>query len=510
MPRLVAAVSLVLALACAAPDGLHGHDHADEPEDPRPGLSFTVYDAGLELFMEAPAFVVGQPSPLIAHFTDTRSAEGFVWVTSGQVEAALRYADGHRESFSVDHLLRNGIFKPIVTPTRAGEAELVLALTGDVAGSVSVGTVTVHSSVDAAVAAGGGAEPTEPTVGYLKESQWKTVYATTAAERTAIRGSVRATGEIVAPLGARAAMDSPVAGRVDAGPALRVGMEVRAGDLLARVVPLGSEDRGAVEADLAEAEAQLRLADAAAHRAESLHPAVTSARDVESARATAAIARQRVDSLQARRRAWGGGTSQGAEIRSPISGKVAFVHAEPGQVVDLGAPVVEVVDAGRLWLEARVFAIDAARVQHTPGAMFQVAGRVEPVVVDASTGGHVVAIGPAVDPVDRTVPLLFEFPNPGDLLPGTFVDARVYTAEIEDAVVIPASSVVDDGGFPVVFVMDGGETFFKRRVAVGARDGARVEVLSGVQAGERVVSRGAYEVLLSTSAGGIPAHGHAH
>jgi multidrug efflux pump subunit AcrA (membrane-fusion protein) len=172
--------------------------------------------------------------------------------------------------------------------------------------------------------------------------------------------------------------------------------------------------------------------------------------------------------------------------------------------------VVEVVDAGQLWLQARVFEIDAARVRGTSGAMFRVAGRAEPVVVDEAHGGGVLAVGPAVDPIDRTVPVLFELPNPGDLLPGSYADVRVFTAETVDAIAVPAQAVVDDGGFPVVFVMDGGESFFKRRVTLGVRDGDRVAVTSGVAPGERVVSRGAYEVLLSTAAGGIPAHGHQH
>jgi cobalt-zinc-cadmium efflux system membrane fusion protein len=188
---------------------------------------------------------------------------------------------------------------------------------------------------------------------------------------------------------------------------------------------------------------------------------------------------------------------------------VAFVRADPGTMVDVGADVVEVVDAGRLWLEARVFEIDAQAVKSTSGAMLTVAGR-EPVLVDADHGGAVLAVGPAVDPIDRTVPVLFELPNPGDLLPGSYADVRVFTSEIADAVVVPAAAVVDDGGFPVVFVMDGGESFFKRRVTTGPRDGDRIAITSGVEAGERVVSRGAYEVLLSTSAGGIPAHGHQH
>src|SRR4051794_39877796 len=101
----------------------HGHEHgaaaASEPE--RPGQSVTVYQDGLELFMEYPAFVVGQPSPLVAHFTDARDSNGFHVVTKGRVTATLRYADGTEERFVAEKLLRDGIFKPEVRPTKAGE-----------------------------------------------------------------------------------------------------------------------------------------------------------------------------------------------------------------------------------------------------------------------------------------------------------------------------------------------------------------------------------------------------
>lgn len=511
MPAMSRALVLAVALSLAC--GLAGSEadhHAAEAEDPRPGLTFTEYQDGLELFMETPALVVGQESPLVAHFTDARNPEGFAWVTAGTVTATLRYADGTEEGFTVDHLLRNGIFKPIVKPARAGAAELTLQLTGDVAGTVKVGAVTVFATVADAIAGVQEDEPAEPTVGYLKESQWKTVYATAPAEVATLRGSVRATGELVAPFGARAALDSPTAGRVEGTALLRVGADVRAGDVLARIVPLGAEDRGTADADAAVASAELARAEAALVRAESLFPAVVSARAVEAARSDVTVARQRLQAARGRRSAWSGGGSGGAELRSPIAGRVAFVHASAGGVVALGAPMVEVVDATVLWLEARVFEMDAPRIRGTTGAMFQLAGRADPVVVDAAHGGAVLAVGPAVDPVDRTVPVVFSLPNPGDLLPGSYADVRVFTVDSADAVAVPSAAVVDDGGFPVVFVMDGGESFFKRRVTVGVRDGDRVGITAGVAAGERVVSRGAYEVLLSTSAGGIPAHGHQH
>src|SRR5690606_19809128 len=123
------------------PEG-HGHPHADAAD--RPTLSVTAYESGLELFMEYPAFVVGQPSPLVAHFTDARDPDRFEVVSKGQVTATLRYADGAAERFVANELLRDGIFKPAVQPTRAGAATLVLELIGpQVDGAVSAGKVQV-------------------------------------------------------------------------------------------------------------------------------------------------------------------------------------------------------------------------------------------------------------------------------------------------------------------------------------------------------------------------------
>ena len=95
MSHLARPTPLLLWSACLAAlggcgDHAHdaGHDHPhEEAEDARPGLSFTVYADGLELFLETPAFVVGQPSPLVSHFTDARDPEGFAWVTAGTVTA---------------------------------------------------------------------------------------------------------------------------------------------------------------------------------------------------------------------------------------------------------------------------------------------------------------------------------------------------------------------------------------------------------------------------------------
>ena len=86
----------------------------------------------------------------------------------------------------------------------------------------------------------------------------------------------------------------------------------------------------------------------------------------------------------------------------------------------------------------------------------------------------------------------------------------VETARVEEALVIPTSALVDEDGRAVVFVQLSGETFAKRDLALGIRDGAVVQVLSGVSEGERVVTQGAYAIRLASVSTTIPAHGHSH
>ena len=78
------------------------------------------------------------------------------------------------------------------------------------------------------------------------------------------------------------------------------------------------------------------------------------------------------------------------------------------------------------------------------------------------------------------------------------------------ALAIPSSALIEDGGKKIVFVQTEGETFARRVVRTGIRSKGLVEVLGGVAAGERVVTKGAYEVRLAAASGAIPKHGHVH
>jgi multidrug efflux pump subunit AcrA (membrane-fusion protein) len=90
------------------------------------------------------------------------------------------------------------------------------------------------------------------------------------------------------------------------------------------------------------------------------------------------------------------------------------------------------------------------------------------------------------------------------------VRAHVLTSEPIVALAAPVDAVVNDGGQDVVYVQAGGESFDRRIVELGPRDGPFVQIKSGLRAGEHVVVRGAYAVKLASSSTEPPASGHAH
>ncbi|MBK8427720.1 MAG: hypothetical protein IPL27_17900 [Lewinellaceae bacterium] len=75
---------------------------------------------------------------------------------------------------------------------------------------------------------------------------------------------------------------------------------------------------------------------------------------------------------------------------------------------------------------------------------------------------------------------------------------------------VPKSALIEEQGIFYVYVQTEGESFQKREVKTGSNDGVNVQILSGLTPGERVVSKGAYQIKLSSMSGTMPAHGHEH
>ena len=214
-------------------------------------------------------------------------------------------------------------------------------------------------------------------------------------------------------------------------------------------------------------------------------------------------------SLESRR---GGGGGRVA-IRTPIDGTVAERTSVAGGFVSGGERLLRVVDRSRLWLEANVPEADLPKIDEPTGAWFRPRPARPPIEIDVAPGGKLISFSEVIDPATRTAPLIFgigETEATHDLRIGAFIRAHVFSGPPRQAVSIPASAVLDEKGLNAVYVMTSGESFERRNVRLGIRDRGRVEVLDGVEPGERVVSRGNYYVKLASTSTGSIGHGHSH
>ena len=175
-------------------------------------------------------------------------------------------------------------------------------------------------------------------------------------------------------------------------------------------------------------------------------------------------------------------------ITSPVNGFVARRAADPGAFVSQNAPVVDVVDISSVRLVVNVVEKDLKIIR---------VGDATEVEVDAFPGekfsGRIARLAPVLDPATRTFPIEIEIPNPSfRLKPGMYARVAITTGENENAIVVPTNAVVDaGGGRRGVFLAQADNTALLRPVEVGIEKDDLTEILSGVAAGDRIVTTGA-------------------
>ena len=128
----------------------------------------------------------------------------------------------------------------------------------------------------------------------------------------------------------------------------------------------------------------------------------------------------------------------------------------------------------------------------------------------ANLHGRVLSYGKASDENAFYIPVLFEFDNTGDIVPGSFVETYLTGATRAGVITLPVSALTEEQGLYFVYLQEDKEVYRKQEVKTGAEDGLRVEILSGLKPGDRVVTQGAYHVKLASASNAIPAHNHSH
>jgi RND family efflux transporter MFP subunit len=519
---------------------------AQPEEDEIAPVVTTHFGERVLLFMENPRLVVGEPARFLAHFSVLATGEP---VRSGRVVLSIGST-----TLTVDAPKRDGLFIPEGSFPSAGGFPVTIALqSAQATETLELGAFTVYATSTEARAAAEAAAEDEPAgaVPYLMEQQWKvkTLLAEAAPRQLTRRLAVPA--EVVLAEGAAAVVAAPMSGRLlppGEEPLAPTGTTVRRGQLLGYVEPpLTASDAAqlralehewemkSVEWDMMSLDVQKALADATVRlqfaqsereRLEELLPnGLATQQQLAQAERDIALAQGNLDAALARQEAlvellhkhegshpeFPGGTLR-FPIRAPIAGVVLRTERVLGESVEAGEPLMRIVDASQLWIEGRISEFDLGRLGSAPTAVASFPALPgERIEVGGEAGGRLLTVGPEIDPVTRTTLIRFELPDPaGRVRPGMLADLEIAVASADAAVAIPWEAVVMDQGTPTAYVMHGGETFVRRELELGLRDGDLVEVLTGVASGEHVATRGANTIRMAAMSPASFGHGHEH
>jgi RND family efflux transporter MFP subunit len=187
---------------------------------------------------------------------------------------------------------------------------------------------------------------------------------------------------------------------------------------------------------------------------------------------------------------------------SPVAGVVTDRKAFPNTSVNPDTELYTVSDLSTIWVNADVFEYEVPFVkvgQHAEMQLSYYPGK--------KWNGRVSFIYPTVDPTTRTVKVRLEFPNPDlQLKPQMFADVQL-TVNYGNRVVVPQEAVLDSGREQTVFVAKDGGYFEPRKITTGAKLDGKVVVLSGLKAGETIVTSGNFlidsESRLKSAAGSM-------
>ena len=537
----------------------HSHDHEDGHDHGHEGeghLLLTAYSDGLEFFAETGTFVAGQEVSVLLHVTELQDFKPYVGedvsvclVPKGESagdncgncshghgteaepeiegEGHSHQHEGHShegeahedhqhegEGHSHQHESEGhthqhegktevqGIYRFCVRAEAEGEANLVFSADGQRA---SIPVRVFGSASEASEYAESLEVRSSNGAVFPKEKSWSVDFATEEAVLEPFGQVIRATSRVQPSQEEVFTVSALTDGVVSIGAkALVEGREVRKGETLCIVKGSGTADEN-LATKYARAEADYNFARNEYERKKALaSDRIVSESELRQAEAAFEIAKAVFENLK------GNFDASGQSAKSPIEGFVTSVTVSNGQFVRAGDPIATVSRSRSLLVVAEIQPRYSACLKDICGATFKDmdSGRIW--TLD-ELGGKVVSYGKSVSSDSPLIPVTFSVPNKGGFIPGSFLQTRIITRSETPAITLPTTSLIEEQGNYFVYRQLTPEYFEKTPVTIGASDGLRTEIRSGLSAGERVVSKGAMFVKLAQASGALDPHaGHNH
>jgi RND family efflux transporter MFP subunit len=203
-------------------------------------------------------------------------------------------------------------------------------------------------------------------------------------------------------------------------------------------------------------------------------------------------------------------TASGVKVVSPINGYIKNRLVNQGEYVSVGQAIATVSQNRKLQLRAEVSEVYFKHLKTICGANFKTSYD-NTVYKLSDLNGRLLSFGKTSAEQSFYIPITFEFDNIGDIIPGVFVSVYLLSTPQYNTISVPLSAITEENGLYFVYLQLNEETYKKQEVIIGHNNGERVQIVSGINSGDKVVTKGAYQVKLASVSSVMPeGHSHSH
>ena len=203
------------------------------------------------------------------------------------------------------------------------------------------------------------------------------------------------------------------------------------------------------------------------------------------------------------------GSGNGTAVKSPASGYVESCLVKEGDYVSVGTPLATVLSGNSMYLKADVSERYLSRLPGVKSANFRLSYS-NKVFSTAGLDGRLLGYGRSTDETNAYIPVTFAINASDDILAGAYAQIWLLSEERDGVISLPVEAITEEQGHNFVYIQLDPTCYKKQEVTLGATDGNRYEILSGLNGGETVVTHGAIHVKLASASNAIPAHSHSH
>ena len=196
------------------------------------------------------------------------------------------------------------------------------------------------------------------------------------------------------------------------------------------------------------------------------------------------------------------------QIRAPFDGFIKSITVSNGDYVAQGVALVSVGTHQSKVLKTQLAPDYGLTMDNAQGIWYQDNDGQWKDVTDAE--GKILSIGKDVERENPLISVFAQVNAEVEMPEGSLTPVQIAMGNATQNTMIPVNALLEDYGSYSVIVQLSGESFERRPVKIGKRNGENVEILEGLQVGEVVVTTGAYQVKMASMSGSTPAHGHEH